>query len=54
LLPLLFLNSADAIEPNKLEIEQQPLSPLPASISGKETVRDQINKWLRKNNLSFL
>jgi hypothetical protein len=42
----------DAAEQKKVELELQPLAPLPSSIFGKETLGDQISKWLKKNNLN--
>ena len=51
LMSLLLVNNVNAQE-KKIDAELQPLAPLPSSISGKETVRDQISKWLKKNNLN--
>ncbi|MEB3151190.1 MAG: hypothetical protein VKL60_19495 [Sphaerospermopsis sp.] len=48
---LLLTNNANALD-EKIDAELQPLAPLPTSISGKETVRDQISKWLKKKNLN--
>jgi len=50
-LAAVFLSPA-AAQKDKIEIEQQPLAELPNSISGTETVRSRMQRFIREKNLS--